>query len=102
MSTLGDLLRRQGLSRLSVWWVKLGIMPERTSPGKPQQNGRHKRMHNTLKAKSADPPAANLAARQHRLDHFRSRFNHQRPHQALDQTVPAAHYSAPAALSGPA
>ncbi len=82
-----------GLSRLSVWWVKLGIMPERISPGQPQQNGRHERMHKTLKAETASPPAATLAAQQRRFDRFRVEFNHQRPHEALGQTVPAAHYS---------
>lgn len=82
-----------GLSRLSVWWVKLGITPERIEPGKPQQNGRHERMHRTLKADCARPPAADLAAQQRRFDHFRHQFNHERPHEALGQTPPARHYS---------
>lgn len=81
-----------GLSRLSVWWVKLGITPERIKPGKPQQNGRHERMHRTLKAECASPPAADQAAQQRRFDHFRHEFNYERPHEALGQTVPAAHY----------
>ena len=81
-----------GLSRLSVWWVKLGIGPARIVPGKPQQNGRHERMHRTLKAETAKPSAANLAAQQRRFDQFRAEFNHKRPHEALGQTVPATHY----------
>jgi transposase InsO family protein len=82
-----------GLSRLSVWWVKLGILPERIEPGKPQQNGRHERMHGTLKPETAHPPAANLKAQQRRFDHFRAEFNHERPHEALGQTPPAQHYT---------
>ena len=81
-----------GLSRLSIWWIKLGITPERIEPGKPQQNGRHERMHRTLKAETASPPATNLARQQQRFDCFRAEFNHERPHEALGQTVPAAHY----------
>jgi putative transposase len=82
-----------GLSRLSIWWIKLGITPERITPGKPQQNGRHERMHKTLKAETASPPAANLGAQQQRFERFRAEFNCERPHEALGQTVPAAHYS---------
>jgi len=82
-----------GLSRLSVWWVKLGIMPERIEPGQPQQNGRHERMHRTLKAECANPPAASAAAQQQRFDQFRVEFNQQRPHEALGQTAPAEHYA---------
>jgi len=82
-----------GLSRLSVWWVKLGIIPERIEPGQPQQNGRHERMHRTLKAECANPPAATAAAQQRRLDRFRAEFNQQRPHEALGQTAPAQHYA---------
>jgi transposase InsO family protein len=63
-----------GLSRLSVWWLKLGITPVRIMPGQPQQNGRHERMHKTLKAETAQPPAATLAAQQQRFDHFRHQF----------------------------
>ena len=81
-----------GLSRLSVWWVKLGITPERIAPGKPQQNGRHERMHKTLKAETASPPAADLQAQQRRFDCFRHEFNHERPHEALGQTPPQKHY----------
>lgn len=82
-----------GLSRLSVWWVKLGIAPERIEPGQPQQNGRHERMHRTLKAECANPPAATTTAQQRRFDAFRAEFNHQRPHEALGQTPPAQHYA---------
>lgn len=82
-----------GLSRLGVWWVKLGITPLRIEPGKPEQNGRHERMHRTLKAETASPPAANLAEQQLRFDRFRYEFNHERPHEALGQTAPAQHYT---------
>ena len=82
-----------GLTRLGVWWVKLGIHPERIAPGKPEQNGRHERMHKTLKAETAAPPAATLAQQQRRFDYFRAEFNHQRPHEALGQSPPALHYA---------
>jgi len=81
-----------GLSRLAVWWIKLGIATLRIVPGKPQQNGRHERLHKTLKAETAQPPAATLAAQQRRFDRFRAEFNHERPHEALGQVVPAAVY----------
>jgi putative transposase len=90
-----------GLSRLSVWWIKLGIAPERIAPGQPQQNGRHERMHRTLKDECANPPAASAAAQQRRFDQFRAEFNYQRPHEALGQTPPAQHY-APSARDYPA
>lgn len=83
-----------GLSRLSVWWLKLGIKPERIERGKPQQNGRHERMHGTLKEATAAPPAATLAAQQRRFNRFRREFNEERPHEALDQKPPASLYSA--------
>jgi transposase InsO family protein len=81
-----------GLSRLSVWWVKLGIRLERIEPGKPQQNGRHERMHRTLKAETARPPAANLLSQQKRFDSFQCEYNQERPHEALDGRPPAAVY----------
>jgi putative transposase len=90
-----------GLSRLSVWWLKLGIMPERIEPGRPEQNGRHERMHRTLKAECATPPQADRASQQLRFDQFRDEFNHQRPHEALGQTTPATHYT-PSPRSYPA
>ncbi len=82
-----------GLTRLGVWWVKLGIIPERIEPGKPEQNGRHERMHKTLKAETAAPPAAGLAQQQRRFDYFRHQFNQQRPHEALGQRTPAQRYA---------
>lgn len=81
-----------GLSKLSVWWVKLGIGLERIVPGRPDQNGRHERMHRTLKEETAMPPAANAAAQQRSFSRFRAVFNHERPHQALNDTVPAQWY----------
>jgi putative transposase len=95
-----------GLSVLSVHWVKLGIRLERIVPGKPQQNGRHERMHRTLKAETTRPAAASLAEQQARFDAFREDFNHHRPHEALGQQVPAEHYEAsprrlPARVSEP-
>ena len=89
-----------GLSRLSVWWLKLGIVPERIEPGKPQQNGRHERMHRTLKAETARPPAADRRRQQARFDRFREEYNEQRPHEALGQQTPATAYQ-PAARSCP-
>lgn len=77
-----------GLSRLSVWWVRLGILPERIPPGCPQQNGRHERMHRTLKQETAAPPAASLAAQQARFDRFRAAYNWERPHEGLGQRPP--------------
>ncbi len=81
-----------GLSRLSVGWVKAGIALERIAPGQPQQNGRHERMHRTLKAETTKPPAASIAEQQARFDAFRHDFNVNRPHEALDQQPPASFY----------
>lgn len=81
------------LSSLSAWWVRLGILPEFIEPGKPQQNGRHERMHQTLKTETALPPAGSMAAQQRRFNHFREEFNNIRPHEALDQETPASIYS---------
>ena len=80
------------LSRLSAWWVRLGVLPELIEPGKPQQNGRHERMHRTLKAEATRPAAASLAAQQRKFNTFREEFNNERPHEALDQQTPASHY----------
>jgi transposase InsO family protein len=80
------------LSRLSVWWVKLGVLPELIEPGKPQQNGRHERMHRTLKAETTKPPAANSRAQQRKFDVFKREFNHERPHEALDMNMPVQLY----------
>ena len=81
-----------GLSRLSVGWLKAGIAVERIEPGRPQQNGRHERMHRTLKAETARPPAASRARQQARFDRFREDFNANRPHEALGQQPPASFY----------
>lgn len=83
-----------GLSRLAVTWLKLGIRLERTDPGAPQQNGRHERMHGTLKAETARPPADTLSDQQARFDRFRQEYNQLRPHEALGQHTPASRYRA--------
>src|SRR5580704_9746137 len=70
-----------GLSMLSVWWIRLGITPERIEPGKPQQNGRHERMHQTLKKQTASPPQATMADQQRVMDRFRRDYNEVRPHE---------------------
>jgi putative transposase len=80
------------LSRLAVWWIKLGIVPELIEPGHPEQNGRHERMHRTLKAETAKPPAANLRAQQRVFDRFRREYNEERPHEAIGQRTPASLY----------
>src|SRR5712671_4469988 len=81
-----------GLSRLAVWWIKLGIVPERIEAGHPEQNGRHERMHRTLKQETADPPAANRRKQQRALDRFRQEYNEVRPHEALGMRTPAEVY----------
>jgi transposase InsO family protein len=81
-----------GLSQLSVWWIQHGITPERIEPGQPQQNGRHERMHKTLKEETANPPAACLVDQQRVFDRFRHLFNDDRPHEALGQRTPASRY----------
>jgi putative transposase len=83
-----------GLSRLSIWWIRLGIVPERIQPGQPQQNGRHERMHRTLKATAATPPASSSRAQQQRFDAFCRQYNNDRPHEALGQRTPASLYTA--------
>lgn len=84
---------RSGLSRLSIWWIKLNILPERIEPGKPQQNGRHERMHRTLKQAVTRPASANMKAQQYRFDTFCEEYNHQRPHEALGQQTPSSQYT---------
>ena len=81
------------LSTLSAWWVRLGILPELIEPGRPAQNGRHERMHRTLKAETTRPAAGSLAAQQRKFNGFREEFNHERPHEALDQRTPASCYT---------
>ena len=82
----------QGLSSLSVWWMRLGIQVERIEPGKPQQNGRHERMHRTLKDDIRPGVSRNLLAQQDQLDRFRDDFNERRPHEALKMKCPADFY----------
>jgi transposase InsO family protein len=81
-----------GLSRLSVWWIKLGIVPQRIEAGHPEQNGRHERMHRTLKEATASPPKANRRAQQRAFDEFRREYNEVRPHQALAMETPESVY----------
>jgi len=81
-----------GLSRLSVWWTKLGIRLLRIQPGHPEQNGGHERMHRTLKAETTRPPAFDMALQQQRFDAFRKEFNEERPHEALGQRPPDEEY----------
>jgi putative transposase len=90
-----------GLSRLSVWWLRLGISIERIKPGNPQQNGRHERMHLTLKKEATKPAGDNLLQQQERFDAFIDEFNTQRPHQALDMKFPSELYNpSPRAYNG--
>jgi len=81
-----------GLSRLAVWWIQLGIKPERIRPGHPEQNGRHERMHRTLKQETTKPPAKTFIGQQRVFDVFRFDYNVERPHEALGQQPPAKHY----------
>ena len=81
-----------GLSRLSLSWVRLGIVHERIQPGKPQQNGRHERMHRTLKQDTTNPSAKTLHAQQKRFDEFVRVYNHERPHEALGNETPGSIY----------
>ena len=80
------------LSALAVWWIRLGIVPERIAPGHPEQNGSHEQFHAVLKAETARPPAATARAQQRRFTRFCAEYNHERPHEALDQAVPATRY----------
>jgi len=83
-----------GLSKLAVWWLRLGIRLQRIAPGHPEQNGRHERIHLTLKQEAMRPAAANVLQQQMRFGTFRRRYNHDRPHQALDMATPASRYTA--------
>lgn len=83
-----------GLSRLSIWWMRLGIRHERIQPGCPEQNGRHERMHQTLKQETASPPQANLRRQQVAFHTFQQHYNQIRPHEALGYRTPAEHYVA--------
>jgi transposase InsO family protein len=89
------------LSKLSVWWLRLGIQIERIRPGCPQQNGRHERMHLTLKKEATRPPGMNSLQQQARFDAFMQEFNTERPHEGLNMQVPAQLYSSsPRAYQG--
>jgi putative transposase len=82
-----------GLSKLSVWWLRLGIQIERIQPGHPEQNGRHERMHLTLKKEATQPAARNFLQQQAKFDAFIDEYNQERPHQALDMKFPAELYT---------
>ena len=81
------------LSRMALWWIRLGIHRELIDPGKPQQNGAHERMHKTLKAETTRPPESNLRAQQRRFDAFRTTYNQERPHEAIKLKTPGTLYS---------
>lgn len=82
-----------GLSKLSVWWLRLGIKIERIKPGNPQQNGRHERMHRTLKQETTKPAAFNLLQQQQKFNRFIEVYNHERPHQGIANKYPADLYT---------
>lgn len=82
-----------GLSRLSAWWIRLGILPERIQPGKPQQNGSHERMHKTLKQEETSHPQIDLKLQQQAFDSFVYEYDYVRPHESLGQKAPASLYS---------
>lgn len=91
-----------GLSALAVWLVKPEVMPERIEPGQTQQNGRHERMHRTLKAATAKPPKGSLSAQQRAFNHFRHEYNDERPHRALGEGRRPGELYRPSARSLPA
>ena len=82
-----------GISNLGVWFVKMGIRPERIDPGEPQQNGRHERFHRTLKESTVNPPRYNLSEQQRVFDRFKEEFNNERPHESVGQRPPVTAYS---------
>jgi transposase InsO family protein len=79
-----------GLCGLNVWWMQLGVVHQRIPPSSPQENGTHERMHRDLKRETARPAAANMRAQQRRFDFFRTRYNHERPHEGIGDRVPAS------------
>jgi putative transposase len=81
-----------GLSRLNIWWRRLGIAVEQIDPGRPEQNGAHEQFHRVLKRDTTRPPAGTLTGQQRRFDTFRREYNEERPHEALGNAVPAAYY----------
>jgi putative transposase len=83
-----------GMSALSMWFVRLGIVPERSRPGCPQDNGRHERMHRTLQQATAQPPQATARLQQRAFHEFQKQYNEQRPHEALNNRTPQACYQA--------
>mgnify|MGYP001096086829 CR=1 FL=1 len=85
-----------GLSRLSAWWIRLGIIPERIKPATPSENGQHERFHLTLKLETASPPASTPKKQQEAFDEFQKIYNEERPHEALGQATPASLYQASA------
>src|ERR1700683_1009888 len=87
-----------GLSKLSVWWLRLGIAIERIKPGHPEQNGRHERMHLTLKKETTKPAGQNLLQQQEKFEAFKQEFNFERPHQALDMKTPSTKYKSSARI----
>ena len=80
------------LTRLSAWWIQLGIKPVYIDPASPWQNGKHERMHRELKADTTKPPARNMQGQQLKFNHFVNEYNTYRPHEALNDDVPAKHY----------
>jgi transposase InsO family protein len=82
-----------GLTQLTVWWIRLGIIPERIKPGHPEQNGRHERMHKTLKESTAKPPYLTLEQQQRAFNRFKKEYNYDRPHAALNKKRPADLYT---------
>jgi transposase InsO family protein len=82
-----------GLSTLAVWWVRLGITPERITPASPWENGRHERMHRTLKEEATEPAQANRNVQQRVFNSFRYEFNHERPHESLGQQPPVTAFN---------
>lgn len=83
----------RGLSRLSVWWLQLGIAVDFSRPAHPEDNAAHEQMHRVLKAENSNPPAPNIAAQNRRLERWRRQYNHDRPHEGLGQRPPAHNYS---------
>ena len=81
-----------GLSRLMIWWIQLGIIPERIEKASPYQNGRHERMHGSLKREALTPPASNLKEQQKAIDLYRDEYNFCRPHEALNDQPPGDYY----------
>ncbi|MCS3903402.1 hypothetical protein J2T55_001423 [Methylohalomonas lacus] len=80
--------------RHTVWWLKLGVWPERIEPGHPEQNGRHERLHRTLKAEATQPASKHRRGQQQRFGRFRKVYNEQRPHEALAGRTPGQVYQA--------